>query len=121
MNIVLDGSVYVNEGINKVVTSNESTAGAAFYGTGSATQPVYLDKNKKIQPCSGPVGGTNKPIYMNDGGTLTACGGEPIGSSVKPIYMQADGLLVACTYAYTVTDVLPSEPQADTIYFITED
>lgn len=52
MNIVLDGSVYVNEGINKVVTSNESTAGAAFYGTGSATQPVYLDANNKIQPCT---------------------------------------------------------------------
>ena len=52
MNIVLDGSVYVNEGINKVVTSNESTADVAFNGTGSATQPVYLDANNKIQPCT---------------------------------------------------------------------
>lgn len=52
VNIALDGSVYVNEGINKVVTSNESGAGALFTGTGSATQPVYLDASNKIQPCT---------------------------------------------------------------------
>ena len=51
-NIILDGSIYVNEGINKVVTSNESNAGATFVGTGSAKQPVYLDASNKIQPCT---------------------------------------------------------------------
>ena len=119
MNIVLDGSVYVNEGINKVVTSNESGADVAFYGTGSTTQPVYLDANNKIQPCSEKVGDTNKPIWM-DKGELKPCSGQ-VGDTNKPIYMGGDGTLTACKYAYTVTDTLPSELQADTIYFITED
>lgn len=51
---------------------------------------------------------------------LTSEAAKTIGSVSKPVYL-ADGQLTACKYAYTVTNALPSELQADTIYFITED
>lgn len=84
---------------------------------GSTAQPVYLADGQLIAS-GAKIGGSNKPIYMNLG-ELTACGAT-IGGSNKPIWMN-QGELVACTYAYTVTNTLPSELQADTIYFITED
>lgn len=84
---------------------------------GSTAQPVYLADGQLIAS-GAKIGGSNKPIYMNLG-ELTACGAT-IGGSNKPIWMN-QGELVVCTYAYTVTNTLPSELQADTIYFITED
>lgn len=67
---------------------------------------------------TGNIGSASQPIYL-DGGRLVASGVD-IGSANKPIWMN-QGELTACKYAYTVTNALPSELQADTIYFITED
>ena len=84
---------------------------------GSASQPMYLDGGRLIAS-NATVGGANQPIWM-DNGVLKNCSGK-VGDTNKPIYMN-NGVLTACKYAYTVIDALPSEAQADTIYFITED
>lgn len=102
--------------LNASVGKNDNPA-VPTGNIGSASQPVYLTDGQLIAS-GAKIGGSNKPIYMNLG-ELTACGAT-IGGSNKPIWMN-QGELVACTYAYTVTNTLPSELQADTIYFITED
>ena len=85
---------------------------------GSGSKPVYL-ANGQLTASVANIGGANKPIWMENG-ELKNCSGA-VGDSSHPIYMGGDGTLTACKYAYTVTNTLPSELQADTIYFITED
>lgn len=94
--MVLDGTLYVNEGKNKVVTDGGSSNGSNYSGIGSNTKPVYLNNNNAIVASNETVGENTddnvQPIYMKEG-SLTRLTGN-VGSddtanhSAKPIYMN---------------------------------
>ena len=45
-NMVLDGTLYVNEGLNKVVTDNGSSG-----AIGNENKPVYMNERNQLLPC----------------------------------------------------------------------
>ena len=66
-----------------IVQDSSITSGGG--NVGSASRPVYIEKNK-VKALSSSIGNATQFVYMKSG-TITAST-STVGSNVKPIYMD---------------------------------
>lgn len=109
---------YWNVGFARVIDDNDWTGSNTFPTQSTSDASTKAANTQYVKNCVPKnVGASNKPVYTNADGTVTAST-STIGESMQPVYIT-NGAITACGFKIAIVNSLPSTTDPETLYFVT--